>query len=102
MGSVVRFKLVNDALHREFGTVSFNGKFIFELNDNIDPEVWRRIGIIPLDQGSKKTEESSDLFRYLNSRLPQNLRNANSQEKLRYIEATGLQVASDSFRLQAA
>ncbi|HSW37818.1 MAG TPA: hypothetical protein VLG37_05655 [Candidatus Saccharimonadales bacterium] len=99
--NVIRFKLVNDALKKEFGIVSFNGKFVFELNDNIDPEVWRKIGIIPLNGNSKKTEVK-DLFYYLNSRLPQNLRTAETEKKLKYIQETGLRVASDNFRLQPA
>jgi hypothetical protein len=97
---VVKFKLVNDALNKEFGTVSFNGKFVFELDDDIDPEVWRKIGIVPLSSSGKRVEEDADLFRYLNSRLPQNLRNSTTQKKLNYIRDTGLQVASDSFRLR--
>ncbi|MGH7237015.1 MAG: hypothetical protein ACREGF_00580 [Candidatus Saccharimonadales bacterium] len=97
---IVRFKLVNDALDpgREFGEVSFNGRFTFELAQDIDTTVWQRVGIIPLEDG-KRCVEVADLFMYLNSRLPLELRNASSHAKLDYIKANGLRVASDNFRL---
>lgn len=98
--NVVKFKLVNTALDQEFGEVSFNGRFIFELDERIDPEVWQKVGIIPLEKGKRRVEVK-DLFRYLNSRLPQSLREASSDKKIEYIRQNGLQVASDNFRLQA-
>lgn len=97
---VVTYILVNDDLRREFGKVSFNGKFAFELNPDIDPDTWSKIGIIPLPKGENRIEVTDDLFYYLNSRLPQNLRKSSTQEKLKYIDETGLRVASDGFRLQ--
>lgn len=95
----VEFQLINTALGKRFGVVSFNGKFTFELDKSIEPEVWQKIGIIPMKEGSRRTE-MKDLFYYLNSRLPQNLRNESSEKKLKYIKDTGLRVASDSFILQ--
>lgn len=100
---VVKFTLINDDLHREFGTVSFNGKFVFELSPDIDVDTWQKIGIIPLPDGAqqvRKVELSDDLFYYLNSRLPQRLRQGTIAEKLQYIKESGLRVASDGFRLQ--
>lgn len=97
---VTTYILVNDDLKREFGRVSFNGKFTFELASDIDPDVWSKIGIIPMPNGVHKIEVSDDLFYYLNSRLPQNLRKSSTEEKLKYIDATGLRVASDGFWLQ--
>lgn len=99
---VITYTLVNDDLKREFGKVSFNGKFTFELDKNIDPEVWSKIGIIPLPHGKNRIEVADDLFYYLNSRLPQNLRKGRTEDKLKYINETGLQVASDGFRLVPA
>jgi hypothetical protein len=99
---VVSYKLVNDELKTVFGEVSFNGKFTFELDSKIDPDVWSQIGIIPLKENTRKVEVSNDLFYYLNSRLPKRLRKASVEEKLEYIDKTGLRVASDSFRLKAS
>ena len=94
------YTLVNEALNMKFGTISFNGKFVFELYDNIDNDTWNKIGIIPLKQGVRKIEIDGDQFYYLNSRLPQNLRSESSEKKLDYIDKTGLRVASDSFILE--
>lgn len=99
---VITYILVNDDLKREFGKISFNGKFTFELNKEIDPKIWNKIGIIPLPEGEGKIEVDDDLFYYLNSRLPQSLRKSKTEDKLKYIDETGLRVASDSFRLQPA
>lgn len=97
---VIRYKLINDELKPgEFGIVSFNGKFTFDLAEDIDIDVWQRVGIIPLENGSKHVEVQ-DLFYFLNSRLPQRLRKASVPEKLNYIQETGLRVASDNFRLE--
>jgi hypothetical protein len=96
---IVRFKLVNDALSpKEFGEVSFNGKFTFKLSEDVDPSVWQKIGIIPLEEGQRSIEVK-DLFTYLNSRLPLDLRDASQDKKLDYIKTNGLQVASDNFKL---
>ncbi|MDB5182231.1 MAG: hypothetical protein JWO47_15 [Candidatus Saccharibacteria bacterium] len=96
--TLVKFRLVNDALKKEFGTISFNGKFVFELNEDIESDVWQRVGIIPIEDNQRKVEVS-DLFYYLNSRLPRDLRDSSSEKKLEYIKDTGLRVASDNFRL---
>lgn len=96
----VVYRLVNDDLKTYFGEVSFNGKFTFELDSRIDFNTWNQIGIIPLKEDSRKVEISNDLFYYLNSRLPKRLRKSTALEKLRYIDETGLRVASDGFRLE--
>jgi hypothetical protein len=82
------------------GTLSFNGKFIFELNANVDINQWDKFGIIPVDKETRKME-SEDLFLYINSRLPINLRNASKEDKIKYIVENGLRVASDEFYFQA-
>jgi hypothetical protein len=99
MSKPITFTLQNESLKAEFGTVTFNGKFVFELSDTISPNVWSKIGFIPLEEGSNKTE-STDLFFYLNSRLPIELRDKPAKEKLAYIKDQGLRVASDSFVLK--
>ncbi len=98
MGKPITFTIRNEALNIDFGTVTFNGKFVFMLSDGISPEQWREIGFIPLPV-DKNSVESDDLFYYLNSRLPIELRQKSNNEKLDYIQATGLRVASDSFAL---
>lgn len=95
-----KYSLINKALNKNFGTISFNGKFIFELDDSIDEATWNNIGIIPLDPGTRKLEIEGDQFYYLNSRLPQNLRSESTEKKLNFIDDTGLSVASDSFILK--
>lgn len=101
MSKPVTFILKNEALNMEFGRVVFNGKFIFELNENVSPEIWREIGFIPLEE-NKKAVESKDLFFYLNSRLPISLREKPAKQKIEYIKGNGLRVASDSFVLTPA
>lgn len=82
-----------------FGTISFNGKFVFTLDEKISVQQWKEIGFIPLPEGSRKVE-SDDLFYYLNSRLPIALRKESAEKKLAYIKESGLKVASDSFVLE--
>ena len=96
MSKPVTFILKNEALDMEFGRVVFNGKFIFVLDDKIPLHTWREIGFIPLGE-NKKSVESKDLFFYLNSRLPINLREKPAKQKIEYIKEKGLRVASDSF-----
>ncbi len=90
-----RFDLLHGA--NKIGSLSFNGNFIFTLESNIDIETWQNHGIIPVDKKTGQCE-SSDLFLYINSRLPASLRNADKSEKIKYIEETELKVASDNFR----
>ena len=99
MGKLTTFNLKNESLNMSFGTVSFNGKFVFTLDESISPQQWKEIGFIPLQDDSRKIE-SDDLFYYLNSRLPIGLRKESSDKKLEYIKETGLKVASDSFVLE--
>jgi hypothetical protein len=99
MGELITFNLRNEALDMSFGRVSFNGKFVFTLDDGISPQQWKEIGFIPLPDDSRRVE-SEDLFYYLNSRLPIDLRKESSEKKLEYIKRTGLKVASDSFVLE--
>lgn len=82
-----------------YGKVIFNGKFIFELNDNIKIDDWNKIGFIKLPAEGYKIV-SADLFEHLNSRLPITLRNGTNEAKIEYIKKTGLRVASDSFYLE--
>ncbi|MFH1546614.1 MAG: hypothetical protein ABIE14_04515 [Patescibacteria group bacterium] len=89
-----KFKLIHGK--KEFGTMSFNGFFIFELRGDIDLKEWEKFGIIPVDEKTRKCE-SVDLFNYINSRLPIHLRNADKEEKIEYIARSGLKVASDNF-----
>lgn len=92
------FKLIHGDSKKEYGTISFNGRFIFDLNESISKDLWNKIGFIELDD--TKHVESEDLFRHLNSRLPIQLRDKSNEEKLEYIKQSGLRVASDSFYLQ--
>jgi hypothetical protein len=98
MSKPITFTLKNEALNKSFGTVTFNGKFVFSLDENISPKVWREIGFIPLEDDQRQIE-SPDLFYYLNSRLPIDLRKKSAKDKLDYIQKSGLRVASDSFVL---
>lgn len=92
------FKLIHGDSTREYGTISFNGKFIFDLDESVDIDFWNKIGFIELEQS--RHIESEDLFRHLNARLPIQLRDKSNAEKLEYIKKTGLRVASDSFYLK--
>ena len=92
------FKLIHGDSGQEYGTIVFNGKFAFDLADDIDINLWNKIGFIEL--GSSRHIESKDLFRHLNTRLPIQLREESSEKKIQYIEKTGLRVASDNFYLQ--
>jgi hypothetical protein len=100
MAHPITFQLKNEALNQELGTIIFNGKFVFELNDKISHEYWNQVGFIPLEPNQNRVE-SDDLFYYLNSRLPINLRKEPAKSKLEYIKQSGLRVASDSLALIA-
>lgn len=93
------FKLIHGDSDTDYGTITFNGKFVFNLSDDVDIDVWNKIGFIQLDES--RHIESLDLFRHLNTRLPIQLRDKTNSEKIRYIEKTGLRVASDNFYLEA-
>ncbi|MDP2691005.1 MAG: hypothetical protein Q8O95_01205 [bacterium] len=97
---MMKFNLVynRDGKTEKFGTMTFNGKFIFELEKNVSFERWEQVGIIPVDRKTLKFE-SNDLYFYLNSRLPLHLRKASKDQKLAYIEKSGLKVPSDNFQL---
>lgn len=84
---------------QKVGTLSFNGKFIFELFPEVDIQKWENFGIIPVDRETRK-KEGEDLFLYINSRIPIPRRNASKEEKIKYIEETGLKVASDDFQFK--
>lgn len=99
MGKLTTFNLKNEALGMNFGTISFNGKFVFTLDDKISTQQWKEIGFIPLPDNARQVE-SEDLFYYLNSRLPIALRKETAGKKLEYIKESGLKVASDSFTLE--
>lgn len=101
MSKPITFKLKNESLGVELGTMTFNGKFVFTLSENITPAQWRQIGFIPIEDDETYVE-SDDLFYYLNSRLPMNLRKQSPERKLDYIKESGLRVASDSFSLTSA
>ncbi|MFZ1654876.1 MAG: hypothetical protein WBO92_04255 [Candidatus Moraniibacteriota bacterium] len=96
----VVYRLINEELGADFGRVSFNGKFVFELAPNVDFDTWKQVGIIPLDGDKRRVEVANDLFYFLNSRLPKHLRNSSPEVKMEYINKTGLRVASDSFKLE--
>jgi len=100
MSTIRKYLLKDTALNHVFGEISFNGKFTFTLAEDVDPAVWRTIGIIPLKDDSKSVEVTEDQFYYLNSRLPQNLRNSSIEKKIEYIDKTGLKVVSDNFILE--
>jgi hypothetical protein len=102
MPNIRKYQLIETSLKKTFGEVSFNGKFTFKLADDIDEQVWRIIGIIPLKENTRSVETTEDQFYYLNSRLPQNLRNSNVDKKLEYVDQTGLKVVSDNFILEKA
>ena len=99
MGELVKYRLQNESLNKDLGTVMFNGKFVFELDRSLTPEQWNAIGFIPLEN-DQYSLQSEDLFAYLSSRLPINIRDKSNKEILRYIDDTGLRVASDSFVLK--
>jgi hypothetical protein len=101
MSKPITFKLKNEVFDRELGTVTFNGKFVFVLDPGVTIQEWSKIGFIPLDP-KQKTAESPDLFYYLNSRLPIELRKKPAASKLKYIREQGLRVVSDSLALVAA
>jgi len=101
MSKEVTFNLKNEAMNVDFGKVIFNGKFVFILDDNISPTVWNQIGFIPIKNEDRHVE-SDELFYYLNSRLPIDLRKKPTKDKLNYIKESGLRVASDSFALTLA
>lgn len=92
-----KFRLLHED-GQSYGLMTFNGKFTFTLNNDVNVDVWNRIGFIPL--GTDGYIESHDLFAHLNSRLPITLRVAPNEEKLDYIARDGLRVASDGFYLQ--
>lgn len=96
---VDRFSLIHAATKKHYGKMTFNGKFIFTLDDNIDLSHWNRIGFIKLEK-NHRTIESDNLFKHLNSRLPIPLRKRTNKEKIDYIKETGLRVVSDSFYLE--
>jgi hypothetical protein len=98
MATPITFKLKNEALNQDLGTIVFNGKFVFELNNNITHEYWNQVGFIQLTPKQSRVE-SDDLFYYLNSRLPIYLRKESAKSKLEYIKESGLRVASDSLAL---
>lgn len=93
------FKLIHGDSRKQYGTISFNGKFVFRLDDSIDKDLWNKIGFIKVDDS--KCVESDDLFRHLNARLPIPLRDESNQVKIEYIKKTGLRVASDNFYLDS-
>ena len=95
---MTKFSLINETDNQEYGKISFNGKFVFDLNHEIDLGDWNRIGFIKLD--STRHIESTNLFEHLNSRLPITLRGEPNDAKLEYIKQTGLRVASDNFYLR--
>ncbi len=95
------FILRNEAIEKDLGTITFNGKFVFKLDDEIPESYWNAIGFIPLEKGEHKVE-SKDLFYYLNSRLPIGLRAETASKKIDYIRESGLRVASDSLVLLPA
>jgi hypothetical protein len=101
MATPITFKLKNEALNQDLGTIVFNGRFVFALNSNITHEYWDRVGFIPLKPDQDEIE-SDDLFYYLNSRLPIHLRKETAESKLDYIKKSGLRVASDSLVLISA
>lgn len=102
--SIQKFELVYkkpDSAVIKMGDLYFNGKFVFRLGDAISYEVWQKIGIIPVNPETREFE-SSDLFAYINSRLPIELRQASKEEKLKYIKNSGLKVPSDGFYFVSA
>lgn len=101
MTKPITFNLKDESLNQNLGTVSFNGKFVFELNSEVPLDYWNHVGFIPLAPNQKKIE-SVDLFYYLNSRLPIGLRKQSPKLKLDYIKESGLRVASDSLVLTPA
>ena len=40
-----KFDLIHGKKKRKFGTMSFNGSFVFELSEGIDLEEWEKFGI---------------------------------------------------------
>lgn len=94
------FELYHDHSDFSYGTMSFNGKFVFVLSDKIEKSAWNKIGFIKLSDESNRRAESKDLFRLLNSRLPITLREKTNEEKIDYIRKSGLRVASDGFYLK--
>jgi hypothetical protein len=94
-----KFSLIHGETKRTYGIFIFNGKFVFELADDVDVNDWNKIGFIKLEDRTRRIE-SDDLFAHLNARLPIRLREESNTKKLEYIEESGLRVASDSFYLR--
>lgn len=92
------FIVKNNNPAKAYGLMTFNGKFTFRLNSDVDLDIWNRVGFIPLN--SSRYIESADLFKHLNDRLPITLRSSSSEDKINYIKETGLRVASDGFYLE--
>lgn len=80
----------------KFGTMSFNGKFVFELEKDISYDLWKKVGIIQVNPKTRKIE-SKNLFSYINARLPIMLRKESVKAKMDYIEKSQLKVPSDRF-----
>ena len=99
---MTKFQLCHEyeGTKKVLGTMSFNGKFIFELDKEFDVDSWNRHGIIPVDPVTR-TIESNDLFAYINTRLPIDLREAQKEEKIEYINKSGLRTPSDKFVFEA-
>jgi len=95
----ISFALKHGDSKEVYGKITFNGRFIFELNKNIKTDDWNKIGFVKLPLQSHRIE-SLNLFEHLNSRLPIPLRSETNEVKIKYIKATGLRVASDSFYLE--
>lgn len=92
------FKLKWGETSQTLGTITFNGKFIFKLDNNVDLNLWNKIGFIHVDDS--RSVESKDLFKHLNARLPIMMRQRSNEEKIEYIKNSKLKVASDSFYLE--
>ena len=77
-----------------------NGKYKFQLAENITPEQWNRVhGLFPLNNTNEI--QSDTFFDTLNIRLPIQLRRADDKTKLEYIKQKNLKVISDSYKLES-
>jgi len=93
------FEVIDTSLNKEYGEIIFEkNKISFKLKQSVDPELWNKVGFIPLSNDRRST--FGEFINYaIDSRLPLKLRASSVDEKISYIKSNGLKVASDSYNL---
>lgn len=103
MGKRTTFKLVDTSQNNTVvGELTFyDEKVLFKLDRNINPEQWKKVGIIPYYEEKRSLKENSISY-FITSRLPLRLREASFKQQFDYITSNGLRVASDPYALLPA